>query len=168
MEHRNAIPRCTVQTRKGNFCDGVAKEDLPFPICGHHALKLYRHMADELRWHEGEGGLPRLMHLAFQQVDEDREREHKRITSTRVHAPVVYYVLIGDVMKIGTSTNLRARMLTYPPHRRLLATEPGGRDVEAQRHREYSHLLTAGREWFRFEQDLAEWVQGLRAKRKAG
>lgn len=34
--------RCTVQSRKGIFCDAATMEDMPFPICTRHAIEVYR------------------------------------------------------------------------------------------------------------------------------
>lgn len=71
---------------------------------------------------------------------------------------VVYYLgdPVSQLIKIGTTTRLRRRMhaIRRTRHRTLvLATEPGGYDVETQRHGEYRRfnvdLGTGEREWFR-------------------
>lgn len=74
---------------------------------------------------------------------------------------VVYYVLFGDRVKIGTTTKLRKR-LTAIPHDRVLATEPGSYDVERQRHAQFRHLREGrNREWFRYEAELVDHIRGL-------
>lgn len=162
--HKDTPNSCTVQLWGGEFCDAPSAEDVPFPICMRHALRLFRHMGQRLR--EYENNMPKMLQVIADQIDENRARDAKRAASkkTIVHDPVVYYVLVGSLMKIGTSTNLRRRLLAYPPNRRLLATEPGGRSVESRRHAEFADLLDSGREWFRFEGTLVEWVQSIRAK----
>lgn len=63
---------------------------------------------------------------------------------------VVYYVNDGDSIKIGTTTNLRSRLLALRiPESDLLATEPGGPKLERKRHAQFAHLRR-GR-WERFE-----------------
>ena len=52
---------------------------------------------------------------------------------------VVYYVRIGDHIKIGFTTQLRERMRAlYADPLDLLATEPGGRVQEWARHRQFA------------------------------
>lgn len=52
---------------------------------------------------------------------------------------VVYYVRIGDHIKIGFTTQLKSRMYSlYVEPLDLLATEPGGRTLEADRHRQFA------------------------------
>ena len=65
---------------------------------------------------------------------------------------VVYYVRFADRVKIGTTTNLAMRMQSVP-HDEVLATEPGGRSIESQRHRQFAHLRMTG-EWFSMGPDL--------------
>lgn len=73
---------------------------------------------------------------------------------------VVYYVRIGNRVKIGTSTNLRDRLQAINPEE-LLALELGGHNVESRRHRQFASLRTHG-EWFRYEGPLAEHIERLR------
>lgn len=84
---------------------------------------------------------------------------------------VVYY--LGDpdsqLVKIGTSTKLKARMATIRVTRRgvvLLATEPGTFTTENTRHRQFrSHQapLAGEREWFRKTPLLLEHIARLRS-----
>jgi hypothetical protein len=72
---------------------------------------------------------------------------------------VVYYITRVDkpgLVKIGTTTQLRTRMMDLAARGRpvtLLGTEPGGRDVERQRHAEFADLRQDG-EWFTFAEEL--------------
>lgn len=87
--------------------------------------------------------------------EQHAQRVHDRVQSRRMRPAsrtdrpgIVYYLLLGDRVKIGFTTKLAARLRDYPPHARLLATEPGDKPLEAQRHRELRHSLAGGREWF--------------------
>jgi hypothetical protein len=75
------------------------------------------------------------------------------------HPPVVYYMRVGNRVKIGFSTNLTSRISDVMPEE-VLATEPGGPDVERARHRQFADLRVA-REWFRYEGPLVEHVARL-------
>lgn len=80
--------------------------------------------------------------------------------------PVVYYVTRIDkpgLIKIGTTKDLRQRVAALGARGRtvnLVATEPGGRDVERQRHLEFSRLRVEG-EWFTYAAALIVHIHGL-------
>ncbi|MCP9209296.1 GIY-YIG nuclease family protein [Streptomyces cucumeris] len=83
------------------------------------------------------------------------------------HAPVVYYVRRGTMVKIGTTTNLHERMRAILPEE-ILATEPGGQKTEFARHRQFSALRVDGqREWFHAGAALQDHVQRVRAQHGA-
>lgn len=70
----------------------------------------------------------------------------------------VYYLRVGERVKIGYSVDVKRRMRSYPPGSQLLAVEPGDRDLETQRHRQFAGSLLDGREWFRPTPDIDELV----------
>lgn len=72
---------------------------------------------------------------------------------------VVYYIRQGERIKIGTSRSPRQR-LAQLWHERLLAFEPGGRDVEHARHESFAALRVGG-EWFRAEPELLAHIAAL-------
>lgn len=73
---------------------------------------------------------------------------------------VVYYMRIGNRVKIGCSTNLVTRLAAINPEE-LMATEPGDLGTERERHEEFAELRTHG-EWFRLEGTLAAHITTLR------
>ncbi|WP_368499427.1 GIY-YIG nuclease family protein [Herbiconiux sp. A18JL235] len=79
-----------------------------------------------------------------------------------VRVDVVYYLASRGLVKIGTSSNPRAR-LAQIAHEELLAFERGGRALEQRRHREFA-ACRAGREWFERAPELLEHIEGLRAE----
>lgn len=82
--------------------------------------------------------------------------------ATGPHEPLVYYMRLGTLCKIGTSTNLETRLATLNPEE-LLTVEAGGRDVELARHIQFKDLRQHG-EWFRYEGKLQEWIADLKSK----
>jgi hypothetical protein len=58
----------------------------------------------------------------------------------------VYYVRVGDRIKIGFSAHLDARLRSLPVEE-VLGWESGDRGLEAHRHRQFAVHRTA-REWF--------------------
>lgn len=69
---------------------------------------------------------------------------------------VVYYMRIGNRVKIGTTANLKQRLADINPEE-LMAVEPGSVRLERMRHREFGHLRTHG-EWFRYRGMLVEHI----------
>lgn len=76
----------------------------------------------------------------------------------------VYYVRVGERIKIGYSANVKQRLTTYPPGSLLLAVEPGTRAMESTRHKQFFHLLDAAREWFRQDDELDAHIAKIRSR----
>lgn len=149
--------RCTVQRHGGDFCDAPSAEDVPFPICERHAARLYRHIAASVR---GLASDPLLMaHGELERIKDEQAKDERRWAAEK---PVVYYVQVGEFIKIGVTTRLRQRLQAYPPNKRLLATEPGNYALESKRHEQFEHLLAHGHEWFRCDAKLIDHINDLR------
>jgi hypothetical protein len=77
---------------------------------------------------------------------------------------VVYYVrLDGQRIKIGFTSNLKVRLaaLRCGPSD-LMACEPGGRELESNRHREFFGERINSREEFFPSERLLGWIEGVR------
>lgn len=72
---------------------------------------------------------------------------------------VVYYMRIGNRVKIGWSANLKLRLDTIQPEE-LLTIERGGRTLEQARHAQFAALRTMG-EWFRLEEPLVGYIREI-------
>lgn len=83
----------------------------------------------------------------------------------RQEASRVYYMRIGNRVKIGFSTNLIERVKTINPEE-LMAVEPGGQDVERRRHGQFCQLRTHG-EWFELEEPLTSHIARLAVDSRA-
>lgn len=84
----------------------------------------------------------------------------KRLAASRQPTEsVVYYMRVGNRVKIGYTTNMKFRLAAVMPEE-LLATEPGGAMLEDVRHRQFADLRTS-REWFKLEGRLAEHITKL-------
>lgn len=79
-------------------------------------------------------------------------------------ASVVYFMRVGNRVKIGYTTNLRLRRATLMPEE-LMATESGGPAREAELHTQFAAYRTSG-EWFRLEGELADYIDQLRGLRR--
>lgn len=102
---------------------------------------------------------------------EEAEAAHRHYSSiaTEREAPAprstvdakVYYIAVGDRVKIGASINpaSRALALSLRPEN-VAATEQGGFPKERERHEQFAHLRISG-EWFRAEPDLMAHIASL-------
>lgn len=97
------------------------------------------------------------------QRSEDEQRR-RRVIGALTQYNVVYYVRVRpEVIKIGTTRHLRSRMgaLRVLPTD-VLAAEPGTRQLEATRHRQFAHLQTgAFREDFTEADDLRAHIAAI-------
>lgn len=162
MRHGSrSIPSCTAQRDSGAFCDLPSLPGAPFPICLKHAAKLMAFL-DDLR---PEAMADRMI-VAARAMTQAREGQEERLRRGP-DVYVVYYLEVGDAIKIGYTSNLSNRLRDYPPNSKLLAYEPGGPSLEGQRHREFAADLTAGREWFRPSDRLLAHIASINAARAA-
>lgn len=74
----------------------------------------------------------------------------------------IYYIEIDSTIKIGYTANVYTRMRAYPPTAKLLAVEPGTRNIERARHSIFGVHLAHGREWFNDHPDIRTWIATLR------
>jgi len=156
------LDRCTITDRHGEPCGLPSVENAPFPICDAHAVQTYRYVSRRIGSLADDPMFQIKMRL--ESAESERSRERYKLAA---RVEVVYYVQIGEHIKIGYTSRLRLRMNAYPATRRLLATEPGTYADEAARHHQFRHLLAAGNEWFRPGPDLMDHINDLRSAQGA-
>lgn len=83
----------------------------------------------------------------------------RSVVQVRVDGTVVYYMRIGNRIKIGYSNNLAKRLAAINPEE-LMAFEFGDNTLEYTRHLQFRDLRTHG-EWFRHEHPLAAHIKEL-------
>lgn len=94
------------------------------------------------------------------------KQKHADDSARRVTEPsrrsIVYYIRRGDLIKIGTTVNPVSRLKSLMPDE-ILAFEPGDRETETQRHREFAESRVARKsEYFRQDPELMVHIAGLR------
>jgi hypothetical protein len=90
----------------------------------------------------------------------DDFRKFRELRERYAGQSVVYYIRIRDLIKIGYTTNMEARMNDLLADE-VLATEPGGEPLERMRHAQFKHLKVRG-ERFRPEAELLSHVAMIR------
>jgi hypothetical protein len=153
------IQRCTAQRRNGSFCDEPAADHMPFPICAKHAIRVamaVTELADARR----KDSLFVLV-KGIEEIQDSRRRSAQRTQVAGKHEGRVYYVRLGNHIKIGYTQDIKARMRSYGPTAVLLAAEPDPGGVERKRHRQFAEYLDAGNEWFLPSPELMEHINAL-------
>lgn len=135
-----------------------------------------------------EGGGPPLCQKHYDRIIGDHEREKVRATAEDMRArreerdrlyelreaerrrlleeqSQVYYVRIGDHVKIGYTINLRQRLGSLRvSEAALLATEPGGRERERKRHLQFAAERVGRRENFNPSRRLLAHIEAIKAE----
>lgn len=167
------VPACIGQRPDGQRCTYRLVITEPIPLCGQHRAELLRddrftggvYTAQQVRDIRAEADqrvhdvkAEQLRKMRLQQFEWDERAKILQAQS------VVYYISLRDHIKIGYTTNMKSRMTALMPDA-VLATEPGGRDVEKKRHRQFRHLLgTIGSEYFSVHPDLLTHIETVLAE----
>lgn len=87
------------------------------------------------------------------------ERGEKIVGLTpRTH---VYFLRVGDLIKIGYSGHVYQRLRDYPPNTEILGIFPGTKKVEADLHGRFRYALRKGREWYRPAQEILDYIDDM-------
>lgn len=143
--------------------EGCASQAVPelsdFPVCSYHFEKI-------IKKHKAKATQRERDQLTRQKdgVAQVAARDEKRKEWLRAREQV-YYVRTGqNTIKIGFSAHLLNRIQSYRlPLTALLATEPGGRTVERERHQQFAeYRYGPKREDFVDAAELMEHIQLMR------
>jgi hypothetical protein len=74
---------------------------------------------------------------------------------------IVYYLLRGPLVKIGTTRDPASRFASLMPDR-ILAVEPGRQPLERQRHVQFTRLRVGTSEYFEQAPDLSAHIEAVR------
>lgn len=135
-------------------CTQEIIEGAPIPLCGKHIREVYE-FAQDLVTERWDGAVRE--YVADLQ---DRFKPPQSVTK-RPRPGYVYFVRLGDRIKIGYSENV-ARRLTVIPHEEVLGVVPGTREDEQGWHQLLADYRTVG-EWFRAEPDVLAAVARVAA-----
>lgn len=157
-QHSHRTPRPQVETGQcvlpvydGGRCRNQAVAGFVAPLCTQHLLDIY----DQVRSVFESTTSELTVRAAIERLEE---------AANPVEKPgIVYYLQIGDLIKIGWTTDLDQRLATYPPNRKVLALERGdSQALERKRLGQFKHLLRHPLEWFDPGDDLIAWINQLR------
>lgn len=154
-----ALRICTVALTDGKFCNADIPNDAPVSMCTPHLREAWSYcqakldMADDAQWFAARQSVLDVVPPLRGQRLMDRVRKARS---------VVYYALAGGYIKIGTTVHLDQRMKDLGAN--LMAVEPGDRDLERDRHRQFQGLLANGREYFFPGHELVRHVAAVQER----
>ena len=147
--------KCSLIARGGGQCDKSVSASNEFLICLDCFMTLK--YVDLLKRDEA--------------TREERERDlaarkQQDVKLNRGEFNVVYYVRMpGDLIKIGTTSQMAARLRNLTLNvSDLLACEPGSYDLERQRHKQFMQYQWRNSERFRAAPELLDHVASIRGK----
>ena len=123
------------------------------PLCRAHAAIVWRlfEMREPATHHE----------MVREQYKEAQKARVEAAQTTRLNSKrpgYVYYLQVGDRIKIGFTAFMEDRMRAYPPNSKLLAVHPGTMELEKATHSRFKLSLADGREWFHPSEKLTEHI----------
>jgi hypothetical protein len=76
----------------------------------------------------------------------------------------IYYLKVGDQIKVGYASDLQQRMRSYPPNATLFAAHRGTLDDEKRIHASLAIHRAAGREWYHPTPEMQQALEVLLAQ----
>jgi hypothetical protein len=177
-----------VAQEKSRRCNKKPQTGEPVPLCAYHQRKLLKiqlngvdaetitaDLANHIvaSWYDfnTEGGIDREALVAvarerrakYEAERDQRIAELEKKRDDREANSVVYFIAMGEKIKIGTTLGLKKRVRGLSlPESAVLATEPGGPRRERQLHGQFAQLREHG-EWFRADPELLAYIDTLKA-----
>lgn len=161
------IPGCGEEYQLGVFGhlphENRRNVDLELPLC-------WRHMAVVV-----EMVLPRLVHegrfldaiadLRQELAERDRrEQAEEQAAFMARENGEIYFVRLGDLVKVGWTRDLWSRLKSYGASAELLVSYPGTRQDETTLHRQLTPARAKGREWYEDGAIIAHFIDEALAK----
>lgn len=110
---------------------------------------------------------PTVAEMKLERIEQARERVRQMDAERKARLEKqsqVYYVRIGDHVKIGFTVCIQERMASLRVDvEAVMATEPGGRELEAERHRQFAAERQGKRENFNPSPRLLAHIQQVLA-----
>lgn len=135
----------------------LARTDQPVDLCLEHSAE-WRTI-----WFPEESRGERYTRLGLlcdcSQPTPDQVQRWTEEAATKAARSVVYYIRSGDLVKIGVTTDLTARLKALNvPDLVVLGTEPGDVRLERQRHAEFATERVRG-EWFALSPRILDHIR---------
>lgn len=148
---------CVAVSDHGKACEKDSYRTAPFPLCFDHAFLVYMSMHGEVTRNL------RIIHERMEVVEKGPSLEALAMQRAYDAQSVVYYIRIGDYIKIGFTTNMTERIKSLRVDATdIMATEPGGRAKERERHEQFADIRRGRKENFERTPELLTHIARVR------
>lgn len=128
-------------------------------MCQEHALQVWATVQEMI-------DPATLRDIAYDRVAPDEEKNPELYEPIPISesAGVVYFIRVGDLIKVGFSSDLSRRMKAYPPDAEVLAYYSGSFAEEQQTHQLLSAHRAKRREWYHPTPEVMAAVEDAKAR----
>lgn len=154
--------RSDVKVSQATYCQMPDCKDPALRMGGRSLGICYRHGVDVATYFDirGEDFQQQLDRVARIEANARQSRLEEQRAESRRNAPGwIYYILVGERIKIGYSMDVKRRLKAYPPDTPLLAMHPGTKRTEQDMHSKFAGSRAAGREWFLDAPEIREHIK---------
>lgn len=152
------IPGCTEKSMTAWYmADPHQAHDVDerLPVCFKHAL-IVASMLNRERAEEDVQAARAELAERRRALRAVKERRHDLYYENGAADAHVYFVRVGDLIKVGWSSRLRSRLKAYSADSEVLLHYPATRQEETDMHRLLRPDLAKGREWYRRDGPLVQ------------
>lgn len=128
------------------YCNLLTAEGVGIPLCENHIRKAWA--AFYVLYPDG-------------QPEEFREPARHQDWYDKTAKGYVYVARVGELIKIGWSSNYKRRASALGADA-ILLVRPGTREDEAQLHERFQEHLALGREWFHPADELMDFIRSAK------
>lgn len=125
--------------------------DRTIPLCRHHAVKVWAYVDHR----EAKG----VHMIARQEQLEETKRHEEAVAAVHTTPGWVYYLRVGELIKIGFTLDIDRRLAEYPPNVELLAVHAGTWELEQSIHKRFDLDRVHGREWYQESEAMRAHLQ---------
>lgn len=133
----------------GTFEHSKGRRDstLELPICYKHMAIVWNQL---LAFHTKREKFIDAIADVNERLAARRRREHEENKQAHLARTdgTLYFIRLGDLVKVGWTRDLWSRLKSYGASAELLVSYPGTRDDETNLHRQLRPALAKGREWY--------------------
>lgn len=160
---RCCIPGCDGKTPR-HIQQGFNNSAQTVPVCWDHAMLITKMVEPE--WENRDVLAVRLIRAtrAVDNAEAEAAQDDADYQRGWLDGGHLYFVRVGNMIKLGWSSKLRARLKQYGASAEVLCHWPGTRADETALHRQLRPQLARGREWYH-DNDVLAGVIGDYIKR---
>lgn len=139
---------------------GEPRVNNDIPLCHEHVIRVWGYVEDLEA--DGVKVVARKKMADVAEIQAAEEEQRQRWAEESRKAGWVYYLRVGELIKIGYTNDIYRRVKQYPPNVKFLAFHPGTLGLEQEYHRNFAQSRAMGREWYHPTEEVMAQVRRAR------